>query len=106
MAGLESFHEAIRSGDLVAVQRGVAGTPSVLHSCAAAEERCALHVAAETGHLQILRFLLQQDADFAAVTVAGEVPLMLAARRVGAGLTRGPQQVARSPNVAAAGLAR
>jgi hypothetical protein len=82
-----SFHEHIEHGDLAAVKRALLTTPAVLHALGS-DQRTALHVAAEAGHLQILRFLLQRGADFAAADAAGEVPLMLAARQVGPGAAR------------------
>lgn len=77
------FLQHVRDGDLTAVKHAVECTPSVLHGCTAEEQRNALHVAAEAGAVNVLRFLLQQQVDFTAPDVAGEVPLMLAARQVG-----------------------
>jgi hypothetical protein len=76
-----TFFNDVRHGDLAAVKRALARSRAVLHA-RGADQRTALHIAAEVGNHLVLRTLLQQGADYAAADAAGEVPLMLAARQV------------------------
>jgi hypothetical protein len=76
------FFVDVRRGDLAAVKRALARQPGVLRVRGVADQRTALHVAAEVGNHLVLRTLLANGADYAAADAAGEVPLMLAARQV------------------------
>lgn len=79
---INSFFADVRRGDLGAVKRALGSQPGALHARAGADQRTALHVAADVGNHLVLRTLLAQGADCAAADAAGEVPLMLAARQV------------------------
>ena len=75
--GAEEIHDAVKNGDLAAVQRILAGRPELVK---AVNERgyTPLHIAASEGRLEIAAFLLEKGAELEAKNRTGFTPLFLA----------------------------
>lgn len=77
LAAADEIHEAVKNGDLAAVQRILAARPDLIK---AVDERgyTPLHVAARGGRLEIASFLVEKGADLEAKNPTGFTPLFLA----------------------------
>jgi ankyrin repeat protein len=77
LAGAEEIHDAVKKGDLAAVQAILAARPDSLK---ALNERgfTPLHIAAFEGRLEIASLLLEKGADLEAKNPTGFTPLFLA----------------------------
>lgn len=79
---LQAFADDIRAGRLASVKRTLARRPDVVRGALPGRAGTALHVAAEAGSHPVLRAILSYGADCGAANAAGELPLMVAARKV------------------------
>jgi ankyrin repeat protein len=79
LVGAEEIHDAVKNGDLAAVQRILAAQPDRIK---ALDERGStpLHVAAMGGRLEIAAWLVDKGADLEAKNPTGFTPLSLAVR--------------------------
>ena len=77
VAGAEEIHDAVKKGDLAAVQAILAARPDSLK---AVNERgyTPLHIAAFEGQITIASFLIEKGADLEAKNPTGFTPLFLA----------------------------
>jgi ankyrin repeat protein len=77
VVGAEEIHDAVKNGDLAAVQRILAAQPDRVN---AVNERgyTPLHIAAREGRVEIASFLLDKGADLEAKNPTGITPLYLA----------------------------
>ncbi|CAN7060968.1 unnamed protein product [Brassica rapa subsp. trilocularis] len=80
--GARPEHEifaSVQCGDIVTVRRAITADPSVLRQTTAYDRHSLLHVAAASGHIEILALLLERSSNPDTLNRHKQTPLMLAA---------------------------
>ncbi|KAL0670738.1 hypothetical protein Bca4012_033442 [Brassica carinata] len=80
--GARPEHEifaSVQRGDIVTVRRAITADPSVLRQTTAYDRHSLLHVAAASGHIEVLSFLLERSSNPDMLNRHKQTPLMLAA---------------------------
>jgi len=73
----KSLKKALLAGDVAKVQKLIATTPTLIHR-PVTENQCAIHLVAESGHLELIDLLERTGADMNIDDTDGNAPLVLA----------------------------